>query len=590
MDSFDETHLLSCNLQCYDLSSCPTYTALSYEWGEVEPQVDIIVNGRLLLIRHNLRLFLGAIRARQRCGVLAKDLQLWIDAICIDQEDLSERNAQVSIMGTIYRKAVSVIAWLGVPQGWDPKSTFAFIKADSWDLCARDRSRKCWGLIYSESIDRVLKMCQCRYWSRRWVVQEVMLARDVTLMCGEHDLSWLILHSFILRLADSYPLHQSQTIRTLNDTIPFIMSRHKYGGVCDKGLAPSIRQLLTDFRATDCENSLDKVYSLLGLASDGNTIPIDYGSSPLQLLWRVLANDRWSRIEELQFLAECLGVSEFFPTKFRQGDARIELVKTPASQMCENFVLTHRILFCSSPLSRTELNVQKWAESMNPGQELTELYQILKDSNRDDLLALEQGSSYESDDEECDDEDFDSVHRTQQKCDKKNQESVDLEGVFAAGGSRLFICDDGSMGITCSDARAGDLLCDFILGKRGVLREDHENGMCLIGTAVLRKSHPKLDVMLSQVGELSEMASQEEQYHNFLQLDCSTDGSTIADVLVNVERNLFVSIAQDTSSLVSSLEAERRTLLRYIHGVDGFKKRTIWASCNTWDLIALARM
>lgn len=191
-----ETHPLDFSMRCYELDSCPAYIALSYEWGEVDPQVEIMVNGLSMLIRHNLWLFLSVLKTKIKLGELSGYACLWIDAICIDQADLSERNAQVSIMGQIYQKAVSVFVWIGLPHTWDPGPAFEFIQRATWALHVRndlpEASMRNWmfcGLTYEGLLQMILQMCRCRYWSRRWIVQEILLAGEVTIICGEYNLS-----------------------------------------------------------------------------------------------------------------------------------------------------------------------------------------------------------------------------------------------------------------------------------------------------------------------------------------------------------------------------------------------------------------
>ena len=83
----------------------PEYTALSYTWGAELPQFDILINNRLFAIRQNLMDFLLEMR---RQGEAA---WFWIDQICINQSDTSERNHQVSQMARIYSGTRWVYAW-----------------------------------------------------------------------------------------------------------------------------------------------------------------------------------------------------------------------------------------------------------------------------------------------------------------------------------------------------------------------------------------------------------------------------------------------------------------------------------------------
>lgn len=83
------------------------YEALSYVWGDADDSRSICVNGHRLTVRANLHIALS----RLRDPVL--DRIIWIDAICINQEDLNERGHQVQLMAKIYSKASQVVIWLG---------------------------------------------------------------------------------------------------------------------------------------------------------------------------------------------------------------------------------------------------------------------------------------------------------------------------------------------------------------------------------------------------------------------------------------------------------------------------------------------
>jgi hypothetical protein len=83
--------------------------ALSYEWGT--PSADhyaILLNGREFVVRDNLLVALTQFRYD------AKDTPIWIDAICINQENIQERNDQVTKMGYIFQCASVVYAWAGL--------------------------------------------------------------------------------------------------------------------------------------------------------------------------------------------------------------------------------------------------------------------------------------------------------------------------------------------------------------------------------------------------------------------------------------------------------------------------------------------
>ena len=93
----------TCTLDTVSLADHPRYTALSYVWGDANDRLPIHVDGLLFSATKNLALALQYIRKADQ------DQVLWVDAICINQADIDERNNQVSLMGTLYSEAEEVI-------------------------------------------------------------------------------------------------------------------------------------------------------------------------------------------------------------------------------------------------------------------------------------------------------------------------------------------------------------------------------------------------------------------------------------------------------------------------------------------------
>lgn len=115
---------LCCELTTASLLSdpAPSYDALSYVWGPPEFASTITVNGQKCNITQSLETVLRRLRRRRHIRVL------WVDQVCINQDDLAERSSQVSLMRTIYRAAQTVFAWLGDP----PSSASDFEPAMRW--------------------------------------------------------------------------------------------------------------------------------------------------------------------------------------------------------------------------------------------------------------------------------------------------------------------------------------------------------------------------------------------------------------------------------------------------------------------------
>lgn len=174
------------------LNDNPAYEALSYAWGPPDKHYEITLPNGILRITKSL--FLGLMRLRRR----GKSRLLWIDQLCINQDDIAEKNKQILLMRRIYSSASRVLAWLGEDDGngsialrlleqirqTDTSSLPGISVSEAW---MRANS-------FPRSGDRVwFKLLDFwrRPWFRRaWVVQEFVLAKDALMVCGDAQLSW----------------------------------------------------------------------------------------------------------------------------------------------------------------------------------------------------------------------------------------------------------------------------------------------------------------------------------------------------------------------------------------------------------------
>lgn len=99
---------IQCRLMHVLLDESPEYEALSYVWGNPQVTRLVRIEREAFQVTANLESALRYIRLADR------PRKLWVDAICINQKDKSERNNQVSLMKEVYHAASSVIVWLGV--------------------------------------------------------------------------------------------------------------------------------------------------------------------------------------------------------------------------------------------------------------------------------------------------------------------------------------------------------------------------------------------------------------------------------------------------------------------------------------------
>ncbi|KAF2173837.1 hypothetical protein M409DRAFT_62078 [Zasmidium cellare ATCC 36951] len=185
------------------------FEAISYCWGnELSEQHLHLTN------RSSLALTLSLYSALQAFRHTNQPRHLWVDAVCINQDDVVERSSQVQMMGRIYAKARRVLVWLGpcLPDGTE---TIAFVTLTAPIVARGDRPRrellriierhletathcKCCHIAVSpprrirleDALAAVAKLFERPWFGRLWVVQEVALAAQIRVHCGSHFVSW----------------------------------------------------------------------------------------------------------------------------------------------------------------------------------------------------------------------------------------------------------------------------------------------------------------------------------------------------------------------------------------------------------------
>ncbi|KAE9971114.1 hypothetical protein BLS_004627 [Venturia inaequalis] len=285
--------------------SCPPFTALSYTWGDPESEQDIEINGCSFPARHNLRSFLLA------AGSFQLTHWLWIDAICIDQTNVIERNHQVELMGDIYGLAQDVLVWLGDAADESDyimeiiqqiKSVSPYIP---WKCCPRDDRNLKLPLLKKKELAKFVSSSQGLlsrpYWRRMWIVQEVILASKVSIACGMKVVAWdkmLLFSEAIAVTEDSKQWHGIPCILAhIRITLPLISeyacalaifsrrpNSQKQAELSTKGKQNfELRVLLLTFHDFQCQDFRDRVYGLLNLAKNEARIPVDYNKSRYEL-------------------------------------------------------------------------------------------------------------------------------------------------------------------------------------------------------------------------------------------------------------------------------------------------------------------
>jgi len=287
-----DERVIRCTIKEYDITSeTILYVALSYVWGDATIRHPIFLDGEIAYITSNLR------EALAHLGNASPHASFWIDAICIDQNNTAERMHQVGKMRAIYSNAAEVVVWLGPGHvGIERLSSVVHVHRHNclqWWLDEEPVCR-CGSLIDRDVVAAIQHLIRQPYWHRVWVIQEVVMAEKIRIMCGAMTLNWSYFGRFLMEMSDDrVPITKELAFDPIDikDRSSFIrlLSDWPWGSsTLAHALNWSASRLATDGR--------DKVYAVLGLVDKGagRLLAADYTLSPCnvyRLAIRAMAAD-----------------------------------------------------------------------------------------------------------------------------------------------------------------------------------------------------------------------------------------------------------------------------------------------------------
>ncbi|KAF4625919.1 hypothetical protein G7Y89_g12245 [Cudoniella acicularis] len=336
----------------------PRYAALSYTWGapyrniqeketECPPEFtkSITCNGMHVAVAQNL---FNALAALTQVNVAEL---LWADALCINQADEFERPSQVLMMGEIYSSAEEVLGWLGPLHRcindlvWGTTSLVSALEANKSSLYIRLlRDPKFWAKIgMVDSSDRLSRIGwfwkSCRWFSRAWVIQEVVLAQNLRLFCGDIELSFdrlSMLSNSIRRLGWQTQIKIDPNNN--NVTGPLLQELSVWQSIKDSPFCGSaqkaflkgrwkensefvwwLSEVLQSCRRSACQNVHDKVYSILGVVA--HSFPGISISEYISPNYNIPINELFTHVTKL-ILMHSLTLSYVSDTRRTSSDSR----------------------------------------------------------------------------------------------------------------------------------------------------------------------------------------------------------------------------------------------------------------------------
>ncbi|KAH7333256.1 heterokaryon incompatibility protein-domain-containing protein [Rhexocercosporidium sp. MPI-PUGE-AT-0058] len=261
---------LCCTLEHTTLIEPGSYYALSYCWGDLRSKKKILINNTIVEVGHNLEAALQQLRSRGY-------IRIWIDALCINQNDDEERGLQIRNMRQIYSQALSVILWLGDDPDntanaikylfenerymWFPGRRYTAVGMTSNARLSATETEKEWDVQRWRLFQGFFEL---PYWRRAWVIQEIASSSQVTVLFGQQTLEWRHITK-VLAYWKQQPGNVPMACLSYMYAAELDHFRIRYKDLRQISLLEAIQwsqyALATDQR--------DKIYALLGLTSDG---------------------------------------------------------------------------------------------------------------------------------------------------------------------------------------------------------------------------------------------------------------------------------------------------------------------------------
>lgn len=317
---------IRCELMCTTLGNAhDNFEAISYTWGAPADPATIICNDLPLHVQQNAYALLHQLRP-----VSGPPRLLWVDAICIKQQDPAERASQVMMMDDIYRRAKMVTIWLGPadessraavqyaatldPQALRQQLHTATMQDVSAFESAKAMANK--SFFFDDFDNSISSQAQMQstaanigtfllrpYFRRVWIQQEVRLAREIQVYCGADrfgwDAVWTLAWIMNPRSPGAYPGFADKMYVKLMGSIAALTYIEVYrvrstliAGSHNRTHHPRLFEQLDTYRSLEATDPRDKVYALLNLAVDSTIwVPqVDY-EIPWQLLYLSIARD-----------------------------------------------------------------------------------------------------------------------------------------------------------------------------------------------------------------------------------------------------------------------------------------------------------
>jgi hypothetical protein len=311
--SADQAARIECSFETANLSHDNLeYEAVSYTWGPpIEgwqlPDQTVRLCGLDATIKGNLADALRRFRYQDR------ERRLWVDALCINQANHGERAQQVALMARIYANAARTLVWVGEDsEAHDGAITIIACKAIHLDppvaAFVSVVERRAWFRQPRAALDPILQLSLSgqggdvggsrsyddldyliqpaaqtfihrRYFTRRWILQEMFNAQSVEVHCGAHSIDG----AAVTTGCKEMPIELQRP--ALVDPGMDLLQIGVYLESIETYSSPVLDLMWCAkyFGTSQCSDPRDRIYALLGFSGGSNIVNADYSIPPGQV-------------------------------------------------------------------------------------------------------------------------------------------------------------------------------------------------------------------------------------------------------------------------------------------------------------------
>ncbi|KAI1632412.1 heterokaryon incompatibility protein-domain-containing protein [Biscogniauxia mediterranea] len=282
---------IACAVRQLDGSSSgaaqPGYHALSYLWGDPQPAQSVFLTDDAHEyyfpqgVHENLWRFLTHVWEQKLFGRL-----FWTDFLCLDQTNREEIAQQIPRMGRIYAAAEEVVIWLG----HDRQGEGALKMLQDW--CAVDLDKDgasqhddSYDSFYDTVKEGVFNILLLPYWSRVWIVQEVVLARKARVQYGNVALGF-----------DEFCSNVDPFRRERKPELQYQPTAWSLRELRTRNTKKALWEIVQEFELCRSTKTADKIYGFLGLIDESSEqgrrakehLKVDYDKEPFEVFWDAL--------------------------------------------------------------------------------------------------------------------------------------------------------------------------------------------------------------------------------------------------------------------------------------------------------------